>query len=199
MGKALENKFQKRSSLFDSAFHLFTTKGVENTSISDIARDANVGKGTFYLYFKSKQDLEAKLISHKAARLFEQAAEKLMTYPATLSLEDKVIVVVNFLLDQLIENPILLKFIYKNLSWGIFRNTIRSAEAEDSDDLISLDDLFGCSRDDFIEPDLMIYTIIEMASSTCYNVILWQEPVNIEVYRLFLDKNIRSIIRNHKR
>ena len=49
MGKAEENKLKKRESLLDTAFKLFTEKGIHNTSISDIVEQAGVAKGTFYL------------------------------------------------------------------------------------------------------------------------------------------------------
>lgn len=199
MGKASENKQQKRTKLLDTAFHLFTTKGFEETSVSDITKEANVGKGTFYLYFKNKQDLEARLISHRAAELFQHAAEAVHRYPEDLSLEDKAMILIGDLLDQLIANPILLQFIYKNLSWGVFRNAMKFAEADDQSLYVSLDDLFGNVKNEFMEPDLMLYTIIEHVSATCYNVILWSDPVEFEVYKLFLDKNIRAIIQNHRK
>ena len=49
MGKAEENKQHKRLSLLNTAFELFTTKGVNKTSISEISEQAGIAKGTFYL------------------------------------------------------------------------------------------------------------------------------------------------------
>ena len=54
MGKLDTNKKVKEDSLLNTAFSLFTTKGVSKTSISDIVNNAGVAKGTFYLYFKDK-------------------------------------------------------------------------------------------------------------------------------------------------
>ena len=51
MGKVDLNKKQKKESLLNTAFSLFTSKGFQNTSISDIVKEAGVAKGTFYLYF----------------------------------------------------------------------------------------------------------------------------------------------------
>ena len=73
MGKLDANKKQKETSLLDTAFNLFTTKGLTKTSISDIVSNAGVAKGTFYLYFKDKYDLRNRLISHKSSQLFKQA------------------------------------------------------------------------------------------------------------------------------
>mgnify|MGYP000217155430 CR=1 FL=1 len=52
MGKLESNKLQKRTSLLNTAFNLFTTKGVSKTSIAGISKNAGIAKGTFYLYLK---------------------------------------------------------------------------------------------------------------------------------------------------
>ena len=73
MGKIEVNKKQKKESLLNTAFSLFTSKGFQKTSISDIVDNAGVAKGTFYLYFSDKYDLRNKLIAHKAGVLFLDA------------------------------------------------------------------------------------------------------------------------------
>ncbi len=62
MGKVDENKKKKKEALFNAAYELFTTKGINSTAISDIVEKAAVAKGTFYLYFKDKYDVKNKLI-----------------------------------------------------------------------------------------------------------------------------------------
>ena len=52
MGKLESNKKKKEAALYNTAFELFTTKGTNKTTISDIVEKAGVAKGTFYLYFK---------------------------------------------------------------------------------------------------------------------------------------------------
>ena len=69
MGKLENNKQQKRTSLLDTAFKLFTTQGVSKTSIAEISQKAGIAKGTFYLYFKDKYDIRNKLVSHEASKL----------------------------------------------------------------------------------------------------------------------------------
>ena len=44
----------KENRLLSNAFKLFTEKGIKDTSIQEIVDNANVAKGTFYLYFKDK-------------------------------------------------------------------------------------------------------------------------------------------------
>ena len=47
----------KETRLLNTAFKLFTEKGVKSTSIQEIVDKADVGKGTFYLYFKDKYEI----------------------------------------------------------------------------------------------------------------------------------------------
>ena len=119
MGKAEENKLKKKTRLLETAFNLFTTRGLSDTSVSDIAKEAGVGKGTFYLYFKGKDDIEARIISHRTDQMFSHAFKVLEGYEdKTLAFEDKVIVILNDILDQFAADHMLLKFIYKNLPGG---------------------------------------------------------------------------------
>ena len=67
------NKNQKRTALLENAFDLFITKGINKTSISDIVEKAGVAKGTFYLYFKDKDDIRNRLILHKINHIFSEA------------------------------------------------------------------------------------------------------------------------------
>ena len=52
-----EKKYATRQKILTAAYNLFTEKGYDNTSYTSIARHANVGYGTIYLYFKTKEDL----------------------------------------------------------------------------------------------------------------------------------------------
>lgn len=70
MGKSFDNKLEKENKLLNTAFKLFTQKGVDNTSIQDIADNAGVGKGTFYLYFKDKYEIRDKVIADYSQKLF---------------------------------------------------------------------------------------------------------------------------------
>lgn len=45
----------RAAALMDAAERLFISKGIATTSIDDIAAGAQVAKGTFYLYFPSKE------------------------------------------------------------------------------------------------------------------------------------------------
>jgi AcrR family transcriptional regulator len=77
--KILE-KEKRRKSILKSARKVFKKVGFENTSMDLIAEEAQLSKGTLYLYFKSKDDLfinsllEDQLIS--LDKLFQQSELK---------------------------------------------------------------------------------------------------------------------------
>ena len=47
----------RRQELMDAAVRVFAEKGIARTTVSDITEAAGVAKGTFYLYFTSKEQL----------------------------------------------------------------------------------------------------------------------------------------------
>lgn len=197
MSKIEENKIKKRNSLLHTAFELFTTKGVSNTSISDIVSNAGVAKGTFYLYFKDKIDIKNKLIAHKSGKLFETALEALERTDIS-EFEDKVVFVIDNIVNQLSENPDLLTFISKNLSWGVFKNIISSGGESSKNDIISIyDKIISEEGDNLKDPEIMLFMIIELVGSASYSSILMNEPVPIEKLKPYMYDSVRGIIRLH--
>lgn len=216
MGKVESNKLQKFNSLLDTAFNLFTTKGVNKTSIAEISEQAGIAKGTFYLYFKDKYDIRNKLISHESSKLFKNAVAALDEETKKISdatddgvnevaaecpagsIEYNIIFIINHIINSLNNNRTLLTFISKNLSWGIFKEALTTNVAEDD---INFKDVFfemlANEEHVIIEPEIMIFLITELVSSTCYSTILYEEPADINAIKPYLFSTIRSIIHQH--
>ncbi len=55
----------RRSEIMNAAEELFEQKGVDQTSVNDIILRAGVAKGTFYWYFKSKEELLDNLVERE--------------------------------------------------------------------------------------------------------------------------------------
>lgn len=115
---------QKKDALFRTAFRLFTEKGFAKTTISDIVTEAGLAKGTFYLYFKDKYELRDKLIASKAAQLLSEAYATLDPQ-AVLRPETLILGMFDYIIERFEEEPALLQFIAKNLSWGIFKTAFQ--------------------------------------------------------------------------
>ena len=68
--KIEQNKHEKKMKLLNAAYNLFGTIGFDKTSIQDIVHRAGVAKGTFYLYFKNKEDTEINRSNSLFKKLF---------------------------------------------------------------------------------------------------------------------------------
>ena len=199
MGKVDTNKLQKENSLLKTAYEFFTTKGFSKTSISDIVGKAGVAKGTFYLYFKDKYDIRNKLVSHQSSLLFKNAIEMLGENVNELSFEDKMVKLVDCIVNQLNSNQSLLTFISKNLSWGFFKSALTSPSSNDDVDFSEV--YYNMIKEapyDLKDPEIMLFMIIELVSSTCYSTILYNEPCSLENLKPYLFATIRTMIAQHK-
>lgn len=90
MEKKLTRKEQAqvtKKKIYDAAISLIESKGFENVSIEDITKAADMAKGTFYLYFKSKQDLIYHTITmyDEIARASYEKVKHLETFEMQLS------------------------------------------------------------------------------------------------------------------
>jgi AcrR family transcriptional regulator len=62
MARITKEYHVRKNELLDTAQELFFTKGYRRTSVDAIIKKVGVSKGTFYYYFKSKEDLMDKLV-----------------------------------------------------------------------------------------------------------------------------------------
>ena len=188
---------EKENRLLESAFKLFTEKGLKETSIQGIVDESNVAKGTFYLYFKDKYELRDILIEKKSKKLFSDAVNALRKNYIK-SLDDQIIFIVNYIINELSKNTVLLKFISKNLSWGVYSKTVNKLYQNSENDEDGVYSLFlkGIKEQNIKlkNPDVTLYMIIELVSSTCFNSILYNEPLPIEQYKPFLYDSIRKLM-----
>ncbi len=199
MKKDVKKEPEKESKLLESGFKLFINKGFQDTSIQEIVDDAGVAKGTFYTYFKDKYDIRNKLIAKKSNKLFNDAYKKLKKTDIN-KLDEQVIFIVDYIINYLEKNKLLLQFISKNLSWGIYTKTINELYQKNETENNTILELFlnGIKEQNIKleNPEVTLYMIIELVSSTCFNSILYKEPLPINEFKPFLYNEIRKLINN---
>ena len=191
MGRIEENKEQKRLGLMEAAFGLFTSQGVAKTSVSDITSKTGVAKGTFYLYFRDKYDLQEHLVIEQSERLFKHALKK-SGYKGKETPTEQIIAIADDILYQLNRNHLLLKFINKNLSWGVFRRALSRSE---TDYTAIFADIMGTGPEEQRDLQIYIYMVLELIGSTCVSVILEGDPVPFTEYLPYLHHSIEAIVR----
>ena len=161
---------------------------------------ADVAKGTFYLYFKDKYEIRDVLIAQKSKKLFNNAL-KALKKTETKGLSNEVIFIINHVIDALAKNTLLLKFISKNLSWGVYNETVNKIYENEANEENGVRSLFLKGiKDNNIQlknPDVTLFMIIELVSSTCFNSILYKNPLPIDEFKPYLFSTIEKLIQNN--
>ncbi len=84
---------KKRERIIDAAWKLFREEGFAETTINDILREAEISKGTFYYYFKSKDDLLdtlSEILDREYERLDHEEPEGMSCFEKLMWLNYKV-------------------------------------------------------------------------------------------------------------
>lgn len=68
-------KLARREAIIDAALEIVSEKGFEGLTMDELAERAEVGKGTLYLYFKSKTSIYLALCERGSALLNQQMAK----------------------------------------------------------------------------------------------------------------------------
>lgn len=72
MSRRERKKLQSRNKILEAAVSLFHQKGYQATAIADIMNEADLGIGTFYNYFTSKEDVLLYLLDKMALDISDQ-------------------------------------------------------------------------------------------------------------------------------
>ena len=71
LGKRQQQAEATREQLCQAARELFETHGYQATTVGTITKQANTAHGTFYLYFKNREDIFAQVITDMVDELYE--------------------------------------------------------------------------------------------------------------------------------
>lgn len=93
--------------IFDAATELFMEKGVDRTSVRDIASKAGINLALMNYYFRSKENLFDAIFTNLVK---ENTRDLLQILDSDMDLEEKVQNYVNAYIDILTSNPLLVPF-----------------------------------------------------------------------------------------
>lgn len=85
--RTLKMVSRTRDKLIEVARQLFANKGIENTTMSDIANASDKGRRTIYTYFKNKREIYNAILERESERLVQQMRK---VASSDLSPEEKV-------------------------------------------------------------------------------------------------------------
>jgi len=189
------NKHKKERNLLEAARGLFIEQGIQNTTVNDIVRKAGVAKGTFYLYYKDKSEIEEQLITRETTGILLAAIEQ-ANQEEDKSFQEQFLVAVDYIIDYLQENESIVEFINKNLSYAIY------SLQKDHLEKASIKNIYEQVYSSYVEhakplnienPEIVIGLCIEFLGATIYSSLVYKMPKPIHELRPYLHEIISLI------
>jgi len=115
MGLRERKKLIRLQRIVAAARDLFINKGFSNTTIQDIAAEADVGLGTLYLYAKSKEDLLVMVFKDDILRMIETSYASI---PADAPLLEQLMVFFDVHIRYHAHDQVLSRTVLKELSFS---------------------------------------------------------------------------------
>ncbi|MDO5603188.1 MAG: TetR/AcrR family transcriptional regulator [Oscillospiraceae bacterium] len=195
MGFAMEKqKEAKKKNLLEAAYALFLLKGTGKTSVSDIVDRANVAKGTFYLYFRDKEELMQQLVYQISYEVLGQAYQCVKKRPAQ-SFADDVVVLVDAVIEYFKQNKAVLQLLRRNFCWPVFQDKLENDEdplwRELRERLYQSKIMIDRSLNDVLKE---VFIILEMCGAVCHEAIIENRPDTIDNMKPILFEIIRKIL-----
>ena len=190
-------KQEKRRALLDAAYELFLERGTAKTSVEDITSRAKVAKGTFYLYFQDKGALTQALLGRVSYQLLSDACVAADQQEAALkTFPDKMVFVIDHILEALRKDTLVLKFLERNFVWPGLDQIEASRDAEPLmrkllNVVMSSPEMAGRTEREIYQ---RITALGSMCMSVCYTSILEGKPDNIDNMKPVLYDIIRRAL-----
>ncbi len=105
----MDKKRERTKEILKADELIFLRNGFNNSSMDEIADFADIGKGTIYYYFKSKEEIFFILIKREADRVYEEIVKRVS---AKKSLYRVIKEVMSFYLEYFSKNPTFLRLFF---------------------------------------------------------------------------------------
>ena len=190
-------KQEKRRALLDAAYELFLERGTAKTSVEDITSRAKVAKGTFYLYFQDKGAVMQALLGRVSYQLLNDACEAVERQTGLESFADKMVAVIDHIIEALRDDTLVLRFLERNFVWPGLDQIEASRDAEPLmrkllATVMSSPEMAGRTEREIYQN---ITALGSMCMSVCYSSILEGKPDNIDAMKPVLYEIIRKALR----
>ncbi|MDD6229094.1 MAG: TetR/AcrR family transcriptional regulator [Lactimicrobium massiliense] len=172
----LQKKLEKRKKLLDSSYELFVEKGISNVSIAEICQKAGIAKGTFYLYFTSKEDI-ARALNRRISFTLMQKAYDEVNRNRKDTFADNVITMANFIIDYFHADTETLKMMRKDFIFPLtvddFDNSTNPLMVSLRQEISDYASVSGYSNHEIL---FRLYSLLSMIAGICHSVIIDHFP-----------------------
>lgn len=190
---------EERNNIIKNAIEMVKEDKAVHLTVEAVAKKSNIAKGTFYLFFNNKEELEMEIMERLSYELLVNSFNKSREFHGEAI--DQFINFLDLIIKEMEENHNLLYFISSRLSLGIVRRMDRNLETDDwKEKKRKLKELLTTFKEDFAFSDMNeakqeLYFLIEMVGGVCRNAILDDYPTNIEEMKPLIFKNVRKMLK----
>ena len=184
-------KQKKKAALMQAAYELFLKKGVPLTSVGDITARAAVAKGTFYLYFRDKEDILGAVSAAALRQLLEEGYMR-MSAARTGSFTENLLTLSDAVAGMLLQNRPLFELVRRggrlpkpekgSALWGSLLRDLRQSPGGE---------LAGKSEEEIFR---VLYCLMAMEMAVFSAAALRGEPEPPEKLRPVLQEIIRAAL-----
>ncbi|MFD1386303.1 TetR family transcriptional regulator [Oceanobacillus oncorhynchi subsp. oncorhynchi] len=184
----------KKELILESAYQIFKEKGLEDTRVSQIVKEAGIAQGTFYLYYNSKmdvlRDLAQQIISNYTQYLTEHG-------DIEAGLDANLRLAIDRIFEVNQEDRTIPSIVYAGITrsgdidkWRVIYRPLYDLIA----DYLKAAKANGEIRED-IHPDYYSEFVISLIESTARGLILFQHsPEEVEKYKEELSSFILNAV-----
>ena len=191
-------KEEKRKRLLDGAYACFTEKTVSGTSIAEICEKAGIAKGTFYLYFKDKEDIVRSLNKRISYQVLSNTYHSVAQNKGNFV--DNAILMASELIEYFEHDYEVVQLMKKDFVWPIdeaqFLTSTDPIMSEIRKDIDGFAEESGISSHQIL---VRIYALICMISSICYSSIVDKFPADIVTVKPEIYQMIRAALQPTKK
>lgn len=189
-----EKKKDNKLQIIQSAVKMFEKKGVDKTTIRDIMSNTDLGLGTFYSYFKDKEDLKEQIVLKKLTDLVVET-EKKCTQEDYI---ERFISFLDYIIDYYIANPFEFELVASNLNWALYAKVENDKRFSETDTALKYilnkySQLFSKEYSDSQKLYILSLTI-ETVISTCKLAIRKDSILSIDEMKSVLVEVIKQIL-----
>lgn len=182
-------QMEKKQRIEACAIRLFTEKGIDETSVNDIVKEARLAKGSFYTYFKDKSELIDEIIVKKNICILNEQIEA----ARIVSHRTKANWGATFLramISYYKENPCILRLLQRSFRFGenreLFLMEIKKG-IHHFDEFLKEFHHVGENDRDALNRFLLL---MEITGIVCFNAIFFHQPDDIEHIEELLFQNL---------
>ncbi|MCH4207266.1 MAG: TetR/AcrR family transcriptional regulator [Solobacterium sp.] len=188
-------KADKRKRLLDAAYECFISEGVGGASIARICEQADIAKGTFYLYFKDKEDIAKSLNMRISYGLLEEAYTWMKAH-RTEDFVENCLVMADYIINRFEKDTDLLKLLRRDFTWTVSKEELVASD----------DELIGSIRtsirkyaaENHLSADHLLtemFALTGMVATVCYSAIIDHYPCTMEEVRPVIFEIIRKTLK----